>query len=151
MNINAQLDALITHWLGKISPTLFAILSFLYWEAISSPDGKVGRSIEDIAIGTGLARRTVQPGLQELATLAAIEILSCGKERMLIQIPQRYWFPRVNVDRPDAVPESIPELIYRLCGTRPSSEMLALMKAAADNDEQRLQHCLDTFFRQEKR
>ena len=29
--------------------------------------------------------------------------------------------------------------------------MLACMKAAADNDEQRLQHCLDTFSRHGKR
>ena len=152
MNIsNAQLGALISHWLGKISPTLFAILAFIYWKA-SPSDGKVGQSIEDIADATGLARRTVQPGLRELATLGAIEILSTGKERMLIQISPRYWLPPVNVPlKPNVSPATVPDLILRLCGQRPTPEMLAIMTDAADNDEQRLQHCLDTFFREGKR
>src|ERR1700690_4195845 len=116
MNIsNAQFGALIGYWLGKISPTLFALLSFIYWKAIPSPDGKVGQSIEGIAVATGLARRTVQPGLHELAALGAIEILSIGKERMLIQIPRRYWIPPVKVSTLDAAPTTVPELIFRLC------------------------------------
>ena len=152
MNVsNCQLDALIGHWLGKISPTLFAVLAFLYCEATSSQDGKVGKSVEDIAAATGLARRTVQPGLHELAMLGAIQIVSTGKERMLIQIPRPYWLPPITACKLDAAPTTISELIFRLCEQRPSPEMLTIMKSAADNDDQRLRHCLDSFFHQQKR
>jgi hypothetical protein len=151
--ISPQLNAVAGHWLGKISPTLIAILIYIYWKAATSPDGKVGQSIEEIAVATGLAWRTVQPKLHELAALGAIEILSLSvaKERMLIQIPRQYWSAPVNVTKPDFHPPSIPELIFRLCGQRPSPEMLALMMVAADNDELRLQHCLDTFFAKRER
>jgi hypothetical protein len=152
MNIsNAQLGALISHWLGKLSPTLFVILTFIYWKA-SPSDGRVSQSIDAIAGATGLARRTVQPGLRELAALGAIEILSTRKERMSIQIPPRYSLPPVNVPlKPDVSPATVSDLILRLCEQRSTPAMLAIMTDAADNDEQRLQHCLDTFFREGKR
>ena len=60
--------------------------------------------------------------------------------------------PPINVPlKPAVVPGTVPDLILRLCGQRSTPEMLAIMTDAADNDEQRLQHCLDTFFRQGKR
>jgi hypothetical protein len=95
-----------------------------------------------------LACRTVQPGLHELTTLGAIEILSTGKERISIQIPP--WLPPVYIPKPH-IAATVPDLILCLCGQRSTPEMLAIMTDAADNDEQRLQHCLDSFFRQGKR
>jgi hypothetical protein len=130
-NPNTQLNALIGHWLGKLSPTLFAVLAFIYYQATSSLDGKVGESIESIATATGLSRRTVQPGLKELAMFGAIQILSTGKERMLIEIPPNYWHPPPKASTPDVAPTSIPELVHRLCGQRASPQMLAIMKGAA--------------------
>ena len=151
MNIsNSPLVALVGHWLGKISPSHFAILSFIYWKATSSPDGKVGEPIAGIATATGLSVRTVQPGLRELASVGAIQILSMGKERMLVEIPRQYLNPSVKTSGTDSAPATIPELIFRLCGHRPSPQMLTIMRAAAKNDEQRLHHCLDSFFTQGK-
>lgn len=147
---NIQLDTLIRHWLGKISSTLFAILAFLYYVATSSPDAKVSKSIEEIATATGLSRRTVQPGLRELASLGAIQILSMAKERMLIQIPPAYWIPAAKAYDQTGSP-TIPELISRVCSQQPSPKMLALLLEAAGDDELRLKHCLDEFARQRER
>ena len=148
---NSQLRALAGHWIGKISSTNFLILGYLYWQASISPDGRVGQSIETIAKATNLAWRTVQEKLQELGAAGAIEILSSGKERMLLQIPKRYWDPPAALSNAETPPASIEELIFRLCGSRPSAEMLRIMREAAGDDDLRLQQCLDTFFHQEKR
>ena len=147
---NSQLSTL-ARWFGKISPPLFVILAYLHWKASLSPNGQMAESIHDIANGTGLSWRTVQPKLREIAALDAIEILSSGKERTLIRIPSQHSIPPAESTEPEANSKGVEELIYDLSGQRAFSEMLQLMMAAAGNDELRLKHCLDDFFRQGNR
>jgi adenylate kinase len=54
---NLHLDTLAGNWLGKLSPTMFVILSFLWSRAAESKskDGKVRYSIQEIATATKLA------------------------------------------------------------------------------------------------
>ena len=151
MNTSNSRLSTLAHWFGKISPPLFVILAYLHWKASLSPDGQIAESIHAIASGTGLAWRTVQPKLRELAALGAIELLSSGKARTLIRIPSRHWIPPAEAIEPEADSKGVVELIYALSGHRASPEMLQLMMAAAANEELRLKHCLDDFFCQGKR
>jgi len=86
-----------------------------------------------------------------LAALGAIEILSAGKERMLIQIPPQYWHPPPKASTPDLSPTTVPELVHRLCGHRASPEILTAMRTAGDNDEERVLQCLQAFLHEGKR
>jgi hypothetical protein len=157
MNTSHQpLRALVDNWLGKISPTLIVVLLYIYSKALDCPDGKVSETIEDIAAATGLAWGTVQIKLRELANLKAIEILSASKKRTLIQIPTnhslptRQTLPTLQTSTADDHTMTS-ELIPGLCGQGASPEMLAIMMNAADDDELRLQQCLDNFRLQAKR
>jgi len=85
------LKVLFELWGATLRPTEFKIFTYLCCIAAATPDRKINRSIKEIAKATGLAWRTVQAKLHELATLGVIEILSTGKERMLIQIPLQHW------------------------------------------------------------
>jgi len=146
MNAMILLKVLFDLWGATLGPTEFKIVTYLYYIAAATPDRKISRSINEIAKATGLAWRTVQAKLHELATLGVIEILSTGKERTLMQIPLQHWSSPTSNPKPVVEqPAGIPELILRLCGQRPTPELLAVMKGAAENDEQRLQH-LPRFF-----
>jgi len=164
MNALILLKVLFDLWGATLGPTEFKMVTYLYYIAASTPDGRITKTIQEIAEATGLAWRTVQSVLQELNRdeRRVIRILSKNKEKTLIEIPPEHWpsptdnpepvvEPAVNPELAVPPPASIPELIYRLCGQRPTPELLAVMKAAADNDEQRLQHCLDSLFRQGSR
>lgn len=150
-NSTAHMTALFGHWFGKLSPTLFLLLAYFYWKAALSPDGKVSQSIAEIAAATNFTWRYVHMKLHDLEEVGAIEILSTGKERTVVKIAPRYWLPPAQKFIGEERTATIPELIHGLCGQRASPEMLALMQAAADNDELRLTYCLDAFFRQGKR
>jgi hypothetical protein len=69
---------------------------------------------------------------------------------MLIEIPRQHWPSLANTAPPviEQPAAAIPELIFRLTAQRPTPEALADMKAAAHNDNQRLQLCLDSFLKQ---
>jgi hypothetical protein len=129
----------------------YKIASYLYSIADSTPDRKVGQSIQEIAKATGLVWRTVQEKLQDLDKRGVIEVLSADKEKTFIQIPPQAPAPVIErpVNQPKSAvqqPAGIQELIHRLTkGQRPSDKELAVMRAAAGDDDQRLQLCLDSF------
>jgi hypothetical protein len=146
------LTVVVNLWARTLSPAEFKIVTYLYAIADSTPDRKVSQSIQEIAEATGLSWRTVQDKLQGLDTRGVIKVLSADKQRTLIQMPPEHWpSPELvveqPVDNPKPVvepPASIPELIFRLTGQRPSAQELASMKTVSGNNEQRLRHCLDS-------
>lgn len=176
MTSSSLLTVVVDRWVRTLGRTEFKIVAYLYRIAAATPDGRIDKSIEEIAQATNLAWRTVQKKLKALDTDGVIKVISDDKERTLIEIPLEYWPlpagnsepavvepPVINpepvigpnpepvveppVIKPEPVvepPASIEELVRSLAGQRPSAEALALMKAAAGNDE-RLQDCLNSF------
>jgi len=65
MNWN-PLNVVADRWRPKLSPSELKIAAYLYGLAAETPDRRVSKSIREIAEATGLARRTVQPTLQDL-------------------------------------------------------------------------------------
>ena len=146
------LNVVVYRWAATLGSTEFKIIAYLYSVAAATEDGKISKSISEIAEATNLAWRTVQAKLQDLDARSVIEVISENKDRTLIRIPPRNWNQPVNTLNPVAdQPAAIPELIYRLCGRRATPQTLALMNIAAGEDEQRLRYCLDTFLRQDNR
>jgi hypothetical protein len=146
------LNVVVDRWAATLGSTEFKIIVYLYAVAAAKRDGQISKSIKEIAEATNLAWRTVQAKLQDLDTRGVIEVISENKDRTLIQMSPQKWSLAVNNPNPTAEePTGIPELIFRLCEQRPSPEMLTIMMSAADDDEQRLRHCLDSFFHQQKR
>lgn len=145
------LNVVFDLWGATLGPTEFKIVAALYRFAASTSDRKISKSIQKLAGATDLSWRTVQTKLHELNIRGVIEILSANKERMLIKIPQQHWSPVNNPKPVVEQPASIPELIFRLTGQRPSPETLAYMRDAAEGSDERLQICLDTFWLQGKR
>lgn len=75
----------------------YKIASYLYSIADSTPDRKVGQSIQEIAKATGLVWRTVQEKLQDLDKRGVIEVLSADKEKTFIQIPPQAPAPVIEL------------------------------------------------------
>lgn len=138
----------------KLNPSELKIVAYLYDLAAGTPDRRVSKSIREIAEATGLSQRTVQDKLHALdrADPQVIRILSKGTEKTLLEIPPEHGsLPSAarpansKPALPPPPPASIEALILRLTRQRPSAQNLAYMKAAAGNDDQRLQDCLNTF------
>jgi hypothetical protein len=144
----------------KLSRSERKIVAYLSGIAAGTPDRRVSKSIREIAEATGLARRTVQPILQDLNRdeRRVIRILSKNKEKTLIEIPLEHWpspagNPEPVVEQPAnpkpalPPPASISELIFRMTDKRPTAEDIRKLKATAETDNEELMKVLDFLWR----
>jgi hypothetical protein len=106
MNWN-PLNVVADRWRPKLSPSELKIAAYLYGLAAETPDRRVSKSIREIAEATGLARRTVQPTLQDLNhdERRVIRILSKNKEKTRIEILLEHWPSPVNKPEPVVKPQ----------------------------------------------